>query len=592
MSKGPHLVLLLGLAGLLFFLGLGTLGLTDRDEGRNAEAAREMLETGNWISPTYNYEPRFAKPAFVYWLMSGGYRILGVSEFTARLPSALFGMALILLQYLFLARIRGPEVGLLGALMLLLNPEIVALGRMALTDSALIFFTTLALFGFWLGLQGSMAQTEGRGSGARHYFWLFYLGMAFGTLTKGPVGAAVPLLAVVPYLTLARQWGLFWKRGFPLVGLLTFVVIATPWYAAMFAIHGLRYAASAQVHTLGRFLDPMEGHGFTVFFYVPVLLIGFFPWSGLLPAALYQAFKNWREAKRKEREVSFTSPYASPLTPHEDLELFAALWVAGVFLFFSLSATRLPHYIAPLFPAAAILTASYWSRCLVRPATRGIRASIHTIIGLGFALALGFALLPWLYSRFIEKIAKEFPAASRLNPSDLYTGPYLTAAVLVIGMTLVGYFGLSESRRAGTFWIAGATIGLAILIAIQATLPQANRYFVAPPQELAYAAGVNLGPGDRLLVYGVSRPSLVFYARRKVEYFSPGEETRMRLLLTQPGQTMILLPARLRQTLPAEAAGFPIILQRYGYLLLGNEAMVKQIPSTQPSTSPRPTFSH
>jgi len=135
-------------------------------------------------------------------------------------------------------------------------------------------------------------------------------------------------------------------------------------------------------------------------------------------------------------------------------------------------------------------------------------------------------------------------------------------------------------------------IGMVILIAIQATLPHANRYFVAPPQELAYAAGVNLAPGDRLLVYGVSRPSLVFYARRKIEYFSPGEESRMRQFLIQPGQTMILLPARLKQTLPAEAAGFPIILQRYGYLLLSNEAMVNQIPSTQPSTSPRPTFSH
>ncbi len=201
-------------------------------------------------------------------------------------------------------------------------------------------------------------------------------------------------------------------------------------------------------------------------------------------------------------------------------------------------------------------------------------------------------MLPWLYSRYFEKIAKEFPAASQLDPSYLFTGPYLTAAVLVIGTTLVGYFGLSETRRAGAFWMAGAMIGLVILIAIQATLPHANRYFVAPPQELAYAAGVNLAPGDRLLVYGVSRPSLVFYARRKIEYFSPGEEARMRPLLTETGQTMILLPARLRQTLPTEAAAFPIILQRYGYLLLGNEAMIKQIPSTRPSTSPRPSFSH
>src|SRR5688500_16437555 len=97
-----NLTILILLAGLLFFLGLGSMGLTDRDEGRNAEAGREMLETGNWVSPTFNYEPRFAKPVLVYWLMSLSYRWFGVDEFSARLPSALFGLALILLQYLFL----------------------------------------------------------------------------------------------------------------------------------------------------------------------------------------------------------------------------------------------------------------------------------------------------------------------------------------------------------------------------------------------------------------------------------------------------------------------------------------------------------
>src|SRR5437867_12420741 len=155
----PNLVLLLCLAGLLFFSGLGSMGLTDRDEGRNAEAGREMFETGDWISPTFNYEPRYAKPVFLYWLMSLSYRLFGVSEFAARLPSALFGVALILLQYLFLTRVRGPLLGLFGGLMLLLNIELVAIGRMALTVSVLIFFTILALVGFWLGLHGSTGLT-------------------------------------------------------------------------------------------------------------------------------------------------------------------------------------------------------------------------------------------------------------------------------------------------------------------------------------------------------------------------------------------------------------------------------------------------
>jgi len=571
----PNLVLLLCLAALLFFLGLGSMGLTDRDEGRNAEAGREMLETGDWISPTFNYELRVAKPVFLYWLMSASYRLFGVNEFAARFPSALFGVALILLQYLVLTRLRGPLIGLVGGVMLLLNIEIIALGRMALTDSVLIFFTTLSLYGFWMGLHG-----EGR---ARHLVWLFYVGMALATLTKGPVGIILPFLAAALYLTFTRRWGEYWHQGYPLAGTFVLALLALPWYVAMLAIHGSAYTAPAQAHTIGRFLSPMEGHGFGLFFYFPVLFLGFFPWSGLLPAALYQAFKNLREARRKVREASgvrreanSAAPSTSPLTPHEDLQLFAALWIVSVFLFFTASATRLPHYIGPLFPAAALLTASFWHRSLVEPATRGIRASIHTIIGLGFALALGFALVPWLYSKFLDKIAKEIPAASQLDLGAPLAGPYLVAAVLMIGMALVGYFGLFETRRGGAFWTAGATIALVGLITIQFTLPRINTYFIEPPQKLAYTAGVNLGPGDHFIVYGSPRPSSVFYARRKAILVPSNEAETIRPYLSHPGRTIILLPARLRQNLPAEASSFPLLLERYGYVLLGSEPMVKQ----------------
>ena len=103
-----HILALLALASLLLLVDLGGLGLTDRDEGSNAEAAREMLETGDWISPTLNYEPRFAKPAFVYWIISASYAVFGVNEFSARFPSALFGIGLILLQYGFLNGMRLP----------------------------------------------------------------------------------------------------------------------------------------------------------------------------------------------------------------------------------------------------------------------------------------------------------------------------------------------------------------------------------------------------------------------------------------------------------------------------------------------------
>ncbi len=530
------------------------MGLTDRDEGRNAEAGREMYETGNWISPTFNYEPRFAKPVLVYWLMSLSYSLFGVNEAAARLPSAVFGIGLILLQYFVVSTLRGGVVGLFAALMLLLNVEIIGLSRMALTDSVLIFFTTLSLYGFWLGF-----QDERRG----RWIWLFYIGMGLGTLAKGPVGVLVPGLTIALYLTIAKQWPRFWAVGHPIAGTTVFALLALPWYVVMWTLHGDAYAVAAHVNTVGRFLSPMEGHGFTIFFYLPVLLLGFFPWSGWLPFAWYEAYRSWRDAQGGERE----------------LEWFAASWVVAVFLFFTFSSTRLPHYIGPLFPAAALLTAVYWHRCLMDPATRGVRAAIHTVILIGSLLALGFASIPSLYQTYAPKIAKEFPMATQI---DVSAGPNAAAVVLLVGMALVGFYGLSESRRAGAFWAAGASLAMVVLVAIQLTLPPINRYFIAPPQELAYAAGLNLSPDDRLIVYGRARPSSVFYARRKTLLVHPGEEHMLKDHLKQPGRTMILLPASLRSKLPQEAVAYEPILQRFGYLLLANEAIVKIPESALP----------
>jgi len=559
----PALLLLLAMAVVLFFVGLGSTGLTDRDEGRNAEAGREMYESGDYISPTFNYEPRFAKPVFVYWLMTLSYHLFGVNEFAARFPSALFGVGLILLQYLFLTRCRGPIIGLFGAAMLLLNLEIIGLGRMALTDSVLNFFTTLSLYGFWLGLYG-----QGR---ERQFMWLFYIGMALGTLTKGPIGFLIPLLAAGLYLWLTNSWLLYRRRGFPLAGLLVFLILALPWYLMMLNIHGQRYTTSAQGDTVGRFFGAMEGHGGTIFFYLPVFLLGFFPWSGLLPFAWVQAYKSWRESKRAGL---FSPPPAASLEPQSAplaLEWFAAAWVIGGLLFFSLSSTRLPHYIAPLFSAAAILTASYWHRCVTDPAVPGMRAALHTITAIGSLLAIAFASLPPLYAKFAGKLVNEFPLAGQVS---LGPGPYTVASIFLVGMGLVAYFGFSETRRPAAFWAAGGSLALVVLAAVQLTFPLVNLVVIDPPQRLAEVAGVNLGPNDRLIVYGQPRPSLVFYAKRKAIMIPKNEEANIKQYLTQPGRTMILLPSALRGRLPVETMDYPVLLERFGYLLLANQSMI------------------
>jgi len=586
-----HIGLLLALCGILFFWNLGALGLTDRDEGRNAEAGREMLETGDWMSPTFNYEPRYAKPVLVYWLMSASYKTFGVSEFAARFPSALFGLSLVLMLYLFLTRLRDANTGLLGALMLALNLQMIGLNRMALTDSVLIFFTTLSLFAFWLGFQTTRER--------RPWMWIYYAAMGIATLTKGPVGFLVPLIVVALYLSLTKQWRPFWQEGRPLAGTALTILIALPWYAGMWWLHGSEYTASAQANTVGRFLKPMEGHSFGFLFYIPVLLLGFFPWSGWLLFAWPQTYKSWRAA-RKTLSVSSETPGEgtdpSPVIPaplqSDKLDWFAGAWIFATFVFFTLSSTRLPHYIGPLFPAAAILTASYWSRCVREPSTRGANASVHLVMWLGFLLAGAMACLPWIYDTMLAgKLTKEYPLATQLS---LGSGPYVAATVLLVGMGLVGLFGLSETRRGAAFWAAGGSLFGLVLALMVFVLPAANRYFVAPQQELAYAAGLNLKPDEQLIAYGATRPSTAFYARRKVLFVGSGEEENLRKALSQPGRTMILLPESFVDKLPGDLKNYQPILKRYGYLLLASEPMVN-IPESAlpppPALEPR-IFGH
>ncbi len=555
---------ILALCALLFLLGLGTLGLTDRDEGSNAEAAREMVESGDWITPTLNGVPRFAKPVFTYWLGAGSYLAFGVSEFTARLPSALFGMALVLMQYAFASRILGPTVAFRAALILLLNLEMLAIGRMVLTDMVMMFFTTFSIFSFFLALWGVGAggapsgPPTDRENKAKRWYWGFYAGMGLATLTKGPVGVLIPLLAVVPYLWLTRRWRDTLRECRPLTGALVFLAIAVPWYTAMFLLHGSGYADSARGDTLTRFFSIIGGHGGTILFYIPILLLGFFPWSGFLPVALVETLRGSRSAATQDRQ--------------RHLQILCAVWVVAVFVFFTLSATRLPHYIAPLFPAAALLVAASWDRLLSDDGGRWGRFSLWFTLGIGGCLGLAFIGLDWAYDRFNAQIAREFPAATQVGPG---WAPTAIGFLILGGMGLFGYAALTAGRASLSFGIASSVMAGVVLIIIVVGLPQFTRYFIAPPQELATIAGLNLEPTDTLVAYGRPKPSLLFYARRRcaatkpcIEVITQGQEEKLRPLLERPGQIMILTQERLRAHLPAPASAYPIILSRHGYVLL------------------------
>jgi hypothetical protein len=141
----------------------------------------------------------------------------------------------------------------------------------------------------------------------------------------------------------------------------------------------------------------------------------------------------------------------------------------------------------------------------------------------------------------------------------------------MVAMGLIGYFGLSDNRRGIAFGVAGGAVASVFLVAILAVVPGLNRYAIAPPQELAYAAGLNLNPTDQLVAFGSTRPSIAFYARRPVVFIPADERDRLRTALSKEGRTMILLPEYLQDALSKETDGFQPILKRYGYVLLDNQ---------------------
>ena len=203
-------------------------------------------------------------------------------------------------------------------------------------------------------------------------------------------------------------------------------------------------------------------------------------------------------------------------------------------------------------------------------------------------MAIGFACLPTLYATYASKMVREFPLAGQVG---LGSGPYLAATVLLLGMALVGYLGLNDERRGGAFWAAGGTLASLVLIVIVIVTPQINRYVIAPPQELAYAAGLNLDPQDQFIAYGTTRPSSVFYAKRKTLFVPIGEEDKIRAALKEPKRVIILLQESAQSKLPAEAVALVPILKRYGYVLLSNQPMVA-IPEGAAPPSPPSILGH
>ncbi|HXG68337.1 MAG TPA: glycosyltransferase family 39 protein, partial [Blastocatellia bacterium] len=268
------LFLTLALAVAPYFIGLGASSLWDSNEAFYAGTPREMMESGDYLNPSFNYRPRFNKPPLSYWVVAGFYKVFGVSEWAERLPIALAALALIGAAFLLGRVIFSPEAGLFAAIAMAAAPRFLMFSRRIMIDVTLAMFMGLTLLFFVLA--------ERRPERRRLYLALMYVSVGLGILTKGPVAAALPAGAFLIYLWAIRDLGRIRRMMLP-AGALIVALIVLPWYVAVYWQHGWHYIATFLLKdNLSRYTEPVWGPRRGIFFYFPVLLGDMFPWSVFL----------------------------------------------------------------------------------------------------------------------------------------------------------------------------------------------------------------------------------------------------------------------------------------------------------------------
>lgn len=319
---------------LSFFWQLGAVPLYDLDEGAFTEATREMLDSGNFITPHKDGEPRYDKPVLTYWAQAASAEVFGFNEFSLRLPSALAAGFWVLALWLFVRKRLDAPTATIAGLTMALSLQVSLIGKAAVADALLNLFIALTFFEIYRYYLDPDPKTN------RWFVWRAYLWMGLGFLTKGPVAIVFPVVVSVLFflsqlgLTKASWacFGRWFKAAFSPLGWLIFLLIAGPWYLAIYLDDGAEFFRSFFLeHNAGRFSGAMHGHGGFPGYYLVMLPLVMLPFTG------------WLLSLFKTADTAWDDP----------LERFLWIWFVAVLAFFSFSGTQLPHYLlygsVPLF---------------------------------------------------------------------------------------------------------------------------------------------------------------------------------------------------------------------------------------------------
>jgi len=451
--NGGSFLLVALISVVILFLNLGSIPLLDPDEPVYAQTPKEMIHFADLVSPRIYGEFWYDKPPMYYWLVAGTYQLFGVNEFAARFPSALLGLITVLYVYWMGARFFGEKAGFCSALVLVTSIEFFYLGKAAVTDITLNFCLTVALLSF-----------------IDKRYYLFYIFAGLATVTKGPVGILFPGAIIFLYLLVTRRWYELSAMKIP-AGILIYGAVALPWYVVMYQIHGAAFIDTfIGFHNVTRFTSPEHPEGVLWYYFIPVLLLGLFPWSAVMLQAVWSSITN------SNRDFSKF--------------VFLNIWAWFIFLFFTASQTKLVSYILPMFPPMAMIVGWYIARLIERRA-RGRQRG----------WAIGLLLFGGLFAAGSIAGSKEMP--------QLALGAYVTAAVFVL-MSVAGGYWLWKNKIERAFWIQVAAMATFSVILMTMLLPAAVPFFSS--QRFAKEFQNKYDGKSPVYIVKFLRPGIAFYA--------------------------------------------------------------------------------
>ena len=479
------LAVVLVLAVCPYFIGLGSSSIWDANEAFYVETPREMMERGDYVSPTFNYEPRQNKPVLSYWIVAAFYHLFGVSVGVQRLPIALAAVVLIATAFL-LALAATPRKDVAAALWaavgLAVTPRLLMFARRIFIDVYISMFMGLTLLCF--------ALSERYPARRRTFLLLMYVSIGLGALTKGPIAIVLPGAVFAIYLAFHRELGRIRTMMLP-AGALIVAALVVPWYAALYARDGWAPIASflfgenVARYTAGLGVDSERGP----LFYVPVLFSDSFPWSMFL----FAAAAAWVAERRAGQATA---------DPAARVRTLLWLWIAGIVVFFTASAAKQDLYIFPIVPAVAALAG-----IAIAAGTRQGGIVRWTSAAIGVVVALG--------------------GAGMLYLMGLRTGMYVVEGARAMGAAGVAgglaIAALAVANRARAALLAVVlTFILLDWVFVLRVLPGFERY--KPVPGFARTLAPRLREGDQVVTYDVALPSLVYYLRRHVDPIFVAEE--------------------------------------------------------------------